>query len=237
MRYTVHSDIYSVYPDLYTGIAVLSGVSNSASSPEIAALLAEAEARLRAEWGSRPASEHPHVAAWRAAYSTFGVKPSQYRSAVEALVRRVLKGETLPHINKLVDLGNCVSIKHVLPIAAYDLDRVTGDILIKFATGDEEFVPLGTAEVEHPEPGEVVYTDNDGKEALSRRWNWRQSEKAKAVEETKRVLLTVEGVNRIPQQAVERATQELIGLLQQFCGGVAQYFLLHKEKQEAEFEI
>ena len=237
MKYTVDSDIYSVYPDLYTGIAVLSGISNSASSPEVTALLAEAEASLRAEWGGRPASEHPHVAAWRAAYSTFGVKPSKYRSAVEALARRVLKGEELPRINKLVDLGNCLSVKYVLPIAAYDLDRVTGDILIKFATGDEEFVPLGTPEVEHPEPGEVVYTDSGGKEALSRRWNWRQSDKAKAVEETERVLLTVEGVNQIPRQTVERATKELIELLQLICGGKAQYFLLHQEEQEAEFEV
>jgi DNA/RNA-binding domain of Phe-tRNA-synthetase-like protein len=200
MKYTVDSDVYSVYPDLYTGIAVLSEISNSGSSPEVTALLAEAEAHLRAEWGTRAASEHPHVAAWRAAYSTFGVKPSKYRSAVEALARRVLK-------------------EYVLPIAAYDLDRVTGDIVIKFATGEEEFVPLGTAEVEHPEPGEVVYTDSDGKEALSRRWNWRQSDKAKAVEETERVLLTV------------------IELIQLICGGKAQYFLLHKEKKEAEFEV
>jgi DNA/RNA-binding domain of Phe-tRNA-synthetase-like protein len=237
MKYTVDSEIYSVYPDLYTGIAVLSEIRNSASSPEVTALLAEAEARLRAGWGSRPASEHPHVAAWRAAYSTFGVKPSQYRSAVEALARRVLKGEELPHINKLVDLGNCLSVKYVLPIAAYDLDQVTGDILIKFATGDEKFVPLGTVEVEHPEPGEVVYTDSNRQEALSRRWNWRQADKAKAVEETKRVLLTVEGVNRISRETVERATQELIELIQRFCGGKAQYSLLYKEEQEAEFEV
>jgi DNA/RNA-binding domain of Phe-tRNA-synthetase-like protein len=156
---------------------------------------------------------------------------------VEALTRRVLKGGELPHINRLVDLGNCLSVKYVLPIAAYDLDRVAGDILIKFATGEEEFVPLGTVEVEHPEPGEVVYTDSDGREALSRRWNWRQADKAKAVEETERVLLTVEGVNQIPREMVERATKDLIELIQQFCGGEAQYFLLHKDGQVAEFEI
>jgi lysyl-tRNA synthetase class 2 len=236
MKYTVDSDVYSVYPDLYTGIAVLSGISNSASVPEGTALLAEAEARLRAERGARPASEHPHVAAWRAAYSTFGVKPSKYRSAVEALTRRVLKGRELPRINKLVDLGNCLSVKYVLPIAAYDLDQVTGDMVIKFATGDETFVPLGTTEIEHPEPGEVIYTDSDGKEAQSRRWNWRQSDKAKAVEGTESVLLTVEGVNQIPRETVEKATKELIELIQRFCGGEAQYFLLHKEEQEAEFE-
>jgi len=83
----------------------------------------------------------------------------------------------------------------------------------------------------------VVYTDSDGKEALSRRWNWRQSDKAKAMEEIERVLLTVEGVNQIPRETVERATRELIELIQIICGGEAQYFLLHKEEQEAEFEV
>jgi len=83
----------------------------------------------------------------------------------------------------------------------------------------------------------VVYTDSDGKEALSRRWNWRQSDKAKAMEEIERVLLTVEGVNQIPRETVERATRELIELIQLICEGEAQYFLLHKEEQEAEFEV
>jgi hypothetical protein len=36
---------------------------------------------------------------------------------------------------------------------------------------------------------------------------------------------------------VERATKELIELIQLICGGKAQYFLLHKEKKEAEFEV
>jgi DNA/RNA-binding domain of Phe-tRNA-synthetase-like protein len=57
------------------------------------------------------------------------------------------------------------------------------------------------------------------------------------MEKTERVLLTVEGVNQIRQEVVERATKELIELIQQFCGGRAQYFLLHKEEQEAEFEV
>jgi hypothetical protein len=51
------------------------------------------------------------------------------------------------------------------------------------------------------------------------------------------VLLTVEGVNQIRRETVERATKELIELLQLICGGEAQYFLLHKEEQEAEFEV
>jgi DNA/RNA-binding domain of Phe-tRNA-synthetase-like protein len=57
------------------------------------------------------------------------------------------------------------------------------------------------------------------------------------MEETERVLLTVEGVNPIPRETVERATKELIELIQLICGGKAQYFLLHKGNQEAGFEV
>ena len=42
----------------------------------------------------------------------FGVDPTQYRSAAEALLRRLSKSGEIPSINALVDLGNLVSIRY-----------------------------------------------------------------------------------------------------------------------------
>ena len=56
------------------------------------------------------ATEHPHIAAWRGAFSAFGAKPKKYPCSAEALVGRVLKGQALPRINVLVDLYNAVSV-------------------------------------------------------------------------------------------------------------------------------
>lgn len=217
MRYVVADELWQAYPDLTTGLVVARDVINTAADPQVEALLVETEAWAAAHYGRAPLSAHPHVAAWRATYSSFGVEPSRYRSAVEALLRQVVKRGTLPHINRLVDLGNVVAVRHALPVAAYDLDRVQGDMVIRLARGDETFRDLGSGEVSQPEPGEVIYSA--GQEAHSRRWNWRQSDSSKVTPETRHVLYTVEGIGRIPPAAVAAAVQELAGRVAPFAGG------------------
>jgi DNA/RNA-binding domain of Phe-tRNA-synthetase-like protein len=133
----------------------------------------------------------------------------------------------VPHINKLVDLCNYVSMKHVLPVAAYDLEFVSGPVEVRFATGDEPFLPLYAKVVEHPKPGEVVYTDDEG--ALSRRWNWRQCDRAKTTAQTRDVLLTTEGINDIQPEAVQAAIVELVSLVEDHCGGSLSWTLLDSD--------
>ena len=68
-------------------------------------------------------SQIPGIAAWRAAYKGFGIKQTRYRSSVERLVKNVLAGRPLARVNAFVDLYNAVSLAHVLPLGADDLDR------------------------------------------------------------------------------------------------------------------
>ncbi len=97
----------------------------------------------------------------------------------------------MPRINKLVDICNCISIKYVLPIAAYDLAGISGDLTVTLAQGGERFLPLNIDQWEQPEPEEVIYKDQE--KALSRRWNWRQCDQAKVTPDTHNALLTLEG--------------------------------------------
>lgn len=231
MRYVVADEVWQAYPDLTTGLVVARDATNAAADPEVQALLAETEAWAAGHYGQAPLSAHPHVAAWRATYSSFGVQPSRYRSAVEALLRQVVKRGALPRINRLVDLSNVVAVRHALPVAAYDLDRVQGDMVIRFARGDETFHDLGSGAVSHPLPGEVIYSDSQ--EAHSRRWNWRQSDSAKVTLETRHVLYTVEGVGGIPPAAVVAAVQELAGRVAPFASGGVTTHLLNVEHRWA----
>jgi len=231
MRYIVADEIWQAYPNLTTGLVVARDVANVGTDPEVEALLAEAEAWAAGRYGREPLSAHPHVAAWRATYSSFGVKPSRYRSAVEALLRQVVKRGRLPRINRLVDLGNLVAVRHALPVAAYDLDRVQGDMVIRFARGDETFRDLGSGEVSYPAPGEVIYSD--AREAHSRRWNWRQSDSSKVTLETRRILYTIEGIGGIPSGAVAAAVEELAARVAPFASGGVTTHLLNAEQRWA----
>jgi DNA/RNA-binding domain of Phe-tRNA-synthetase-like protein len=65
-----------------------------------------AEARL----ANTLEGELPEIQAWRRVFSRMGLKPTQYRCASEALLRRFRKERSLPLIHPLIDLCNAVSI-------------------------------------------------------------------------------------------------------------------------------
>lgn len=225
-RFGYHPDLLAQFPTLTAGVAFAYGIDNESDETVVESLLRAQEDLVKASYASRPISGHPHISSWRAAYSSFGVKPTKHRCAVEALLRHVLKAGEVPHINKLVDICNYVSIKHVLPVAAYDLDHVSGQVEVRFATGDEPFLPLYAKQIEYPKAGEVIYTDAEA--ALSRRWNWRQCDKAKTTPNSRDVLLTTEGINEIQRGAVEAAIVELVSLVEEHCGGEVSWSVLDR---------
>ena len=108
------------------GVVHAEGVSNGPSPPALVeAYRAEQEGAL-ARIGDTPLSELPTLAAWRRAFRAFGVDPTTYRSAAEALLRRLTKQGSIPSINALVDIGNLVAIRYGLPVAMFDQRTVTG---------------------------------------------------------------------------------------------------------------
>ena len=230
-RFGYHADLLAQFPTIVAGAAFALGIDNQSEERAAEALLRAQVETVEAQFATEPLSSHPHISSWRSAFSSFGVKPTQYRSAVEALLRHVLKKRSVPHINKLVDICNYVSMKHVLPVAAYDLSHVSGPIEVGFAEGDEPFLPLYGKEVEYPKAGEVIYTDDEG--ALSRRWTWRQSDRAKSTPKTRNAVLTAEGVNDIELAAVEAAMEELVSLVRQYCGGDVSWSLVDRDRPSA----
>jgi lysyl-tRNA synthetase class 2 len=233
-RFGYHADLLAQFPTIVAGAAFALGIDNQSDERATEALIRAQEEVVKAQFGSVPLSSHPHISSWRAAYSSFGVKPTQYRCAVEALLRHVVKGGTVPHINKLVGLCNYVSMRHVLPVAGYDLDHISGPVEVRFARGDEPFLPLYAKEIEYPQPGEVVYTNENA--ALSRRWTWRQSDRAKTTPGTTNALLTTEGVNDIEATAVEAAMEELVSLVREYCGGEISWSMLDRDHPWAVME-
>lgn len=179
------------FPSIRAGALVARGVTNRPSSAALAAELTAAQQEARERIGDTPLSEVPSLAAWRRAFTAFGVSPTKYRSAAEAIARRITKKGDLPTISTLVDIGNLVSARHSLPVAVIDLGAVKGGITVRLARGDEPFDDLGGSEAEHPAEGEVVFVD-DADAVTARRWCWRQSRPTAASEATTDVLVVVE---------------------------------------------
>ncbi len=232
MKFKIEPGIFEKFLELHIGIVAARDIDNRGRNAEIMALTRAKEQEIRQMYATDTLSRQPRIEAWRKAYSLFGAKPKKYKSSVESLYRMILKGLDLRSINKIVDIYNFISIKNMIPVGGDDLERVEGDIILAIAQGGENFVPLNSKEAETAKPGEVIYTDS--KEVLCRRWNWRECEKTKMREETKEVILMAEGLPPVTTSDMEDIIQELRQLIQRYCGGELEVFILNRERPEIE---
>jgi DNA/RNA-binding domain of Phe-tRNA-synthetase-like protein len=146
MYFRHSSDIWSEFLELAAGVLHVKGIHRDAS---VAACAAQFEAVAKARLADAAEGELPEIQAWRRAFSRMGLKPTQYRSASEALLRRFRKEGTLPKIHPLIDLCNAASLAFAVPVAVFDLAKVAGHLEVRHATGDEIYVTFA-GEIEHP---------------------------------------------------------------------------------------
>ncbi|MGW2062108.1 B3/B4 domain-containing protein [Streptomyces sp. NPDC055775] len=216
---TVSDDVRTLAPG-FTYLAVEArGLVNGESNEDSSALLDDATRRLVARLDGRAPHEDPHVAAWRDTYAAFGAKPSRTRNSAEALARRALTDAGLPRINLLVDLYNAISVAHLIPVGGEDTDHIKGAMRLVRSTGQEPFrtVTGGDEAVEHPEPGEVVWCDDEG--VTCRRWNWRQGVRTRLTEESVNAMFLLESLAPMTIGELETAGAELAESLEKLSPG------------------
>jgi DNA/RNA-binding domain of Phe-tRNA-synthetase-like protein len=225
--YGVAPEIFERFPGYLRGVVLAYDVANGPSPEELVGRLREAEESLRRQLRIEQLAEHPRIRSWREAYRSFGAKPAEFRSSIEALARRVLRNDPLPSINALVDIGNLVSLGHLIPAGGHAVDGVTGDLTLRLASGREEFTPFGSDRKEHPLPGEVIFAEGDI--VLTRRWTWRQAEHTLTRLDTRAVEFNLDGLPPVSAEEIEQAGKELIELLGCFCGGRLRFELLRAQ--------
>jgi DNA/RNA-binding domain of Phe-tRNA-synthetase-like protein len=190
MRFRHSEAIWRDFPLLSAGAVAIQGkTSDRDVTRQSQRLLARADARLQ----GLSESELPEIQAWRRAFAQMGLKPTQYRCASEALLRRYRKDKALPHIHPLVDLCNAISVAYAIPVAVFDLDRVDGNLEVRYANGAEVYLAFSGA-TEHPAPGEVVFADA-ASQAHARRWTNRQSALSAVRPDSVRALIVAEALH------------------------------------------
>ncbi len=161
------------------------------TSAAINALRDTALRQLKTEAGRfEHLSQHPHVAAWRQAYASFGVKAKRHPPTHEALAKRLLKDQGWPEINPIVDIYLANQAQWLLPHGGYDSDYLSGDLCLRLAGSGLTFTALGSDEAEAVPEGEIIYTDEA--RVLTRRWNYRDCHATRIRAATQRFWLAIE---------------------------------------------
>ncbi|MGB0682727.1 MAG: B3/4 domain-containing protein [Magnetovibrionaceae bacterium] len=207
-------------------VSVVVGVDLVCPSSAPAALddwIEETVAGALARDGGRALAEIPEIRDWREAYKAFGVKQTRYRCSVERLIKSIAAGKGLARILPLVDLYNAISVRHIVPVGADDLDQVAGNMAFRFAKPGDSFQRLGSApgEEDPPKEGEVVLAD--AQKVLCRRWNWSQDRRSALGAATRACVITLQSLG---QGDADAAGAELEARLIDLCGGRVDRFSL-----------
>ena len=204
MYFSHSSEIWNDYPELLPGVLYAEGIRKDALVGDLVAQFsAIAEARL----ATSSEGELPEIQAWRRVFSRMGLKPTQYRCASEALLRRFRQEKSLPQIHPLIDLCNAVSLAFAIPVAVFDISRITGHLEVRYASGSEIYSTF-SGETERPEAHEVIFADEAGR-AHARRWTNRQSAHSAVRDGTSAVLIVAEAQHVSAAADVQRLTAAL----------------------------
>jgi DNA/RNA-binding domain of Phe-tRNA-synthetase-like protein len=199
MHFQHSTEIWRDYPELVPGVLFVDGIHRDvAGESRIAKFNARAEERL----ATASEGELPEIQAWRRAFSRMGLKPTQYRCASESLLRRFRKEGALPKIHPLIDLCNAISLAFAIPVAVFDVSRITGDLEVRHAAGNERYLSF-SGQVERPDTGEVIFADDAG-QAHARRWTNRQSGHSAVRDTTTAVLIVAEAMHDSASVDIER---------------------------------
>lgn len=214
MDFSHHPALRSAFPELACGVLCAHGLrADVDASAQVERHEQQARERLAAVASE---SDLPAIQAWRRTFQRMGLKPTQYRCASESLLRRLRKEGSMPRIHPLIDLCNAVSMAFAIPVAALDLERITGSLQVRAADGSENYLSFG-GETEHPEPGEVTFADGAGN-AHARRWTHRQSGLSAVRDATRSVLIVCEAMHPGGEQDVAALVRELGGAMEEIWG-------------------
>lgn len=234
LNYAIAPEVFAAFPEYRRGVVVARGVGNGDSPPELIALLRAEEDGVRQRLSLETLTAEPRLASWREAFRSLGFKPGDFRPSVEALLRRVLRGQDLPAINALADIGTVLSLRHLLPVGGHAVDVLAGDIALRPAAGSEEFIPFGSEQMEHPGPGEFIFVE--GEKVLTRRWIWRQANHTLLLPGTTAVEFNLDALPPVDDTDLQAAAREAMDLVGRFCGGSSRFVVLSRESPSLSLE-
>jgi DNA/RNA-binding domain of Phe-tRNA-synthetase-like protein len=205
-------DIEIKLPGVKLGIVEGHGVTVESLHPDLTKLLDEVCARKQKEFTVESLAEAEPIRAIRSLFRSWGMDPSKYRPASEALLRRVVQGKGLYRVSNVVDVGNLISIETGWPLGCYERSRIDEPVVFRHGLVGENYEGIGkkTWNLE----GRPVLADPAGPfgSPIS------DSTRSMITESAKDVVIVIYIPEKSPDAAAESAMKRLGERLAAFAG-------------------
>lgn len=197
--------------------ALVEGIDNTRHSEEWDAYRRQRIRELYESYKGLDVHADPILEGYNILHDNTGVRRHHNIPASQNLIRLLVKRGDMAYINLAVDVYNLISLESKLALGAHDMDRVDGNVTLRFTDGTERFVPIGQAGPIPIGAHEYSYCD-DANEVLCR-LEIRQVEKTKVGEATRNVFYIVEGNQATEHGLLEEVAKQIIDTTTRYCGG------------------
>lgn len=174
---------------IFSDVWIVHNIVNKKSALEYDVIKKDLFKSLYIEYNLLPFSDDPVLWGYRDVRNKLEAPGNKYAPSPEKLVNLLLKRTTLPSINLLVDICNCVSLQSRLSIGIHQLDKIGSGVKLELTKGDELFIPLGAEKPHKIKKGEFAYIDNENN--ILCRYDSVQCDRTKVSESTASAMIIV----------------------------------------------
>ena len=216
MEVIISDQVRKAYENLRLAFVEIRGMKIGVDSARVTDLLREASERISKSLTIEAVKDRPDFRAYRDFFWRLGVDPTKTRPASEALIRRILKGSSIPMINDFVDAYNLASIETGVPIAAFDLGKICEDATLRFSNLGEEFLGIGMPSGKVLGQGILIMSSGEDVIAI---YPYRDADESKISLETVDAVLISCGVPGISVETLMDAAGRARDSVISVCGG------------------
>lgn len=215
IRFTVEQAVKDIGVKIV--FPVIEGIDNTRTSPEWMERRKEIIDSLINEYKDIDYHADPILEGFHILHDRSGVKRRKNIPASENLIRLLNKHGDVFFINQAVDIYNIISMESKLSLGAHDIDRVDGNVTLRFTNGTELFIPIGQEEPITVNAHEYSYCD-DANEILCR-MEIRQVEKTKVNASSRNIFYIVQGNEATDDVLLLKTAKKIIDETVKYCGG------------------
>jgi len=207
------------YPSINIGLAIIKNVKikkNDQRLKEEINKFLEGQENLTNEI----INNYPEIQTYRKIYKEMGLDWHSKRPSPEALLRRVAQKKDLYEINTCVDAYNLIVMKNRVSIGAFDYDKLRFPTVLRFPKEREKILLLGDKAPTIYKTTDLAYFDQEG--GYNIYFNYRDAQRTAVTEDTKNIILNIDGIYDISQEQVEQSLKESIDIINKYCGGTVE---------------